>query len=223
MAISKDESCFIANTISNNIRIDLRRLDERRQQVIEILNHEFYEGSAKVQRMNSEIEVFVNFQESSELLFDLGLIPIGQISSSNYAINLPGCFDLKKYFDGFFKKFRLNLQIIVKIIHDDGGTNSLVCDALALIFDRFEAPLFNSFNSFETVEYKIEIPKCSIFAVYGDQLILDPSKIEEEAAEGIFEILSFDNEIQGAKFNSQADYSMDTVLRHLQSIKTILF
>lgn len=192
--VSQGELRYVADSVLNGVRLDFRKTDELRRVEILPRKNEMNDNFVHIRKGLSEIEVSLRFKENARLLHCLSLITREELDKSEdkvptleYNVAVP--FDIKFWFSEFFEEFNLSISIEVRIVRDDGGIDSLLLNALRILFTNVRAPIFKNMREYTEKKISVPLPHCSTFANKNRMYIEDPTLIEEMCSDGVIQVL----------------------------------
>jgi exosome complex component RRP43 len=212
-SFSQEELDFVRSGIRMDRRTDLRRSHEQRETSIFPSRLAQSDGSVRVCRGMSEVEVSMQYKETDEMLTSLSLAGKGAAGAQPVESNMPLPSLVLGLVTGFLGRYKIGLRLHINIINNDGSLYDLVVTALQSLFREVEVP--DIWDLTRVVRTGLEIPAARTFAVINGTFVNDPCRIEEAAAEGIVHVLIGDgNRIHGCCFDKGC--TMDAaVLREL--------
>lgn len=238
LTLSKSEINFISKAIKNNTRMDLREINEKRDQKItenEKFASSLVDRSVLIERGHSKLNLSISFRSSLNTLKILELkmtnkeelkdcnneelktIKITnknditeELKTINHSLNYSNNPALKKIED-LLESFNIGIYIEVYIIKNDGNIYDMIIDGLKYIFSSIKIP--NILRLEECYNCSINIPECKSYAIYGTELILDPTILEESSSEGIIRI--FEGEERSIISEGSIDFNNFTLINDL--------
>lgn len=186
---SEDELTFIRNGVANGIRMDLRKVQEERSAVHVGSYVAQSDGHIRLKRGLTELEVFMQFKETSETLSALSLIDKEhELDEPAIESSFPLPNTVKNMILEFLSPYKLGMRIDFSVVNDDGNVYDLFFLGLSAIFRNIEVPVLENLQNVDKTT--LDLPISRTFALFGKTLIIDPTKIEEEASHGLMRILS---------------------------------
>lgn len=191
--LSQGEVSFIAKAIESTIRMDMRRMDEKRAQTItETSAHAsaLADSAVQVSRGYSQVCLSVSFRSSYRTLAALNLT-LGKehVSSDEFKTLKCALSDTNpsfKIIEDFLNSFNIGCYIEVYIIRNDGNIFDMIFDGLKHIFSSIAVP--NVCNLSENIQSGVDLPACTSYAMFGPKMVLDPTRLEEQSSDGIVRI-----------------------------------
>lgn len=186
---SEDELAFVRNGVSNGLRIDLRKAKDERSTQIICSDIAQSDGSVRVARGWSEVEVSLQFKETTETLIALGITRRGDDSGDESPIDakveIPVA--IKSMILGFLAPHRLGIRIDLNVISNDGNVYDLFFAGLNALLGDLEIPVVNDLE--RTERRGLDIPLSRTAALFGNGgFVLDPTRIEEKASCGLMHV-----------------------------------
>lgn len=214
--ICNDENRYMRDSICQGVRLDSRKVDERR--VLEVLPQkmEQYDNSVHMRRGATEVEVSLRFEENDIFLRDLNLLTDEEFSAGSargpcVKCNIEPPFDIAVLLGNFFDRFKMSINIEVRVIRDDGSVFTLLFDALGAVFSRISVPVFSNMQEYTEDVFTLRLPTCDTFALINGKAVLDPTLLEETACDGIFHVLKSDAQTLGISMTDAINIHIDDV------------
>ncbi|KAK1349669.1 hypothetical protein LUQ84_001321 [Hamiltosporidium tvaerminnensis] len=203
-ALSTEEIEFTRKCILENLRVDLRKMNDERETVFMESTIEQSDGHLHVVRGETEIEVSIRFIETEETLFTLERIEndttessiapessktldSSNIESNEFFLNL-----IQETLKEFLKNYKIGVKVEAVIFKDDGCVFDLFFLALQKIFSCINIPIIENLDRLDIfcdIETSLDLPKPKTYAVYENIFVLDPNKNEELSSDGIIHLL----------------------------------
>ncbi|ADM12695.1 uncharacterized protein Eint_111960 [Encephalitozoon intestinalis ATCC 50506] len=193
-AFGLDELALVRNGIANGLRADLRKNGEARRTNVVHTDIAQSDGSIKIRRGLSEIEVSVQFKETAETLeasgilkenFDGNEFSAESIEFSKIAI--PNT--ISSIILDLLAPYKIGIRIEFSILSNDGNIFDLFFISLGALLENLDIPIVGNLK--ETEKQKISIPTSKTVALFDNgHFVMDPTRIEEEASCGLIHIFS---------------------------------
>lgn len=197
--VSQKEMRFIQSVVENGLRIDTRNFPEKREQFITEPSEyasSLCDRSVKITRGYSQLSLSFTFNTSFEAPCKLLLTEEydkakDESEEPNFlktCYNKPNpCFEK---INSFLKNYEICLLVESYVIRDDGNIMEMFFDGLRHVFSSIHVPDLH--NLHKPIEAKLELPKCTSYAIFGSKIVTDPTLIEETSADGTLHV--FDDE-----------------------------
>lgn len=184
---SNDELVFIRDGIVNGVRVDQRRSCDERHVVPIPSAISQSDGHIRLRRGLSEVDVSIQFKETSETLVALGLIEETSGPGEDVVetpVALPAT--VGNMISGFLSEHKVGVRIGFDVINDDGNVYDLFFAGLKALFLDVEMPVVEDLGRVK--RSGLDIPVSRTFAVVDGSFVSDPTKIEEEASDGLVHV-----------------------------------
>eukprot|EP00866_Antonospora_locustae_P001718 jgi/Antlo1/1718/1869 len=221
--VSQGELRYVADSILNGIRLDLRKTEELRRIEILPIKNERSDNIVHIRKGLSEIVASLQFKENAQLLRGLNLITGEEFDKSEdrtpcLECSIPIPFDIKPWFSRFFEEFNLSISIDITIIKDDGGVDSLLFSALRMLFTNVRTPIFRNMREYTEKRISVPLPHCNTIAIKNHVLIEDPTLIEEMCSDSVVQVLrDCSNHVIGV-FATGTQINISDVLNFLSNL-----
>lgn len=172
MNYSIKELSFVKECVTEGIRPDLRNNLEKREIQITLLDNPHLDGSLDIKMGYSHILLSVNFL-------------LEPVIESNY--------DIPEYYLKLIRDtISLGMNIHIEIYNDDGNIRDMFFYGLQQLLKNIEIPDLQN-NS--TISTNINLPQSTTFAIFNDNFVKDPIKLEEESSDALVTIFYDDKNI----------------------------
>ncbi|KAM0671852.1 hypothetical protein CWI42_121920 [Ordospora colligata] len=190
--ISNDELAFTRTVISTGTRIDGRGRNEYR--TIEMIPSEISQsdGSIRLKRGFTEIEVAIQFKETMETLLSLGISPCTKASGlsesrvESFGIEIPSIISTQ--IENFFSSYKLGIRIELRVIRNDGNIYDLFFIGLNSILRNICVPVIEDLKQCEKSTIEIALPT-TVALFENCVFVKDPTIIEEKASLGLLHVI----------------------------------
>lgn len=172
MNYSIKELSFVKECVTEGIRPDLRNNLEKREIQITLLDNPHLDGSLDIKMGYSHILLSVNFL-------------LEPVIESNY--------DIPEYYLKLIRDtISLGMNIHIEIYNDDGNIRDMFFYGLQQLLKNIEIPDLQN-NS--TISTNINLPQSTTFAIFNDNFVKDPIKLEEESIDALVTVFYDDKNI----------------------------
>lgn len=172
MNYSIKELSFVKECVTEGIRPDLRNNLEKREIQITLLDNPHLDGSLDIKMGYSHILLSVNFL-------------LEPVIESNY--------DIPEYYLKLIRDtISLGMNIHIEIYNDDGNIRDMFFYGLQQLLKNIEIPDLQN-NS--TISTNINLPQSTTFAIFNDNFVKDPIKLEEESSDALVTVFYDDKNI----------------------------
>lgn len=172
MNYSIKELSFVKECVTEGIRPDLRNNLEKREIQITLLDNPHLDGSLDIKMGYSHILLSVNFL-------------LEPVIESNY--------DIPEYYLKLIRDtISLGMNIHIEIYNDDGNIRDMFFYGLQQLLKNIEIPDLQNNSIIST---NINLPQSTTFAIFNDNFVKDPIKLEEESSDALVTIFYDDKNI----------------------------
>ncbi|EEQ81664.1 hypothetical protein NCER_101813 [Vairimorpha ceranae BRL01] len=172
MNYSIKELSFVKECVTEGIRPDLRNNLEKREIQITLLDNPHLDGSLDIKMGYSHILLSVNFL-------------LEPVIESNY--------DIPEYYLKLIRDtISLGMNIHIEIYNDDGNIRDMFFYGLQQLLKNIEIPDLQNNSIIST---NINLPQSTTFAIFNDNFVKDPIKLEEESSDALVTVFYDDKNI----------------------------
>lgn len=220
---SQDELEFVRNGIAKGHRSDLRMNKEERKAYVICSSIAQSDGSVRVKRGWSEIEISVQFKETPETL-GASNVP-GEVLGNNELymesiefskIPIPKIITSKIL--ELLSSYKVGIRVEFSISSNDGNIYDLFFIGLSTLFKGLEVPIIGDLR--KTEKREIDIPVSKTVALFNNgHFVVDPTMIEEEASCGLMHIfISNEGKLMGCLSEGNCDIEQELLTNIIQEI-----
>ncbi|KAF7683757.1 Exosome complex component Rrp42 [Astathelohania contejeani] len=217
-----NEKEFVRNAISYGTRIDLRGFHEIRQIKISDSTNEQADGYIRLGNGETEIEIFIRIFETEKTLIKLDISAnelkkykdASKSIEKEIEVNL--MLPIEKYFIPILKKYKIGIKIELNLIKDGGNSYDLLFYGISKIFKCISIPLIENIKEeIKEIRESIDIPYSQTYAIFGDEYLSDPNKLEEQSCDCLVHIFYDQSKAQicGMEINYKRNYKLETLLK----------
>ncbi|KAI5170353.1 exosome complex component RRP42 [Pancytospora epiphaga] len=189
--ISEGETMFVKMALERNVRLDSRSFTQGREWKYEKNNLPVTDGSLYLQAGHTSLTLSVMFTTTLTKLLDVSPIEfkfVGISVSSSASINSFLARDWAVPANSIFGKLyslldslSLTALIEIEVLQDDGNVFDLVFTGLSSLFSTISFP--NIVDLANPIPASLVLPTSRTFVVYNNELISDPTFLEERTLE----------------------------------------
>jgi len=190
--VSNDELAFTRMVVASGTRIDGRSRNEHR--AVEIIPSEISQsdGSIRLKRGSTEIEVSIQFKETVETLLALGIRPCTKASDlsesrvESFGMEIPSIISTR--IEEFLSSYKLGIRIELRVIRNNGNVYDLFFIGLNSILRNICVPVIEDLKKGEKETIDIALPT-TVALFENGVFVKDPTIIEEKASLGLLHVI----------------------------------
>ncbi|CAD26114.1 hypothetical protein [Encephalitozoon cuniculi GB-M1] len=220
---SRDELALVRSEIASGLRADTRKSEEERRTDVVHSNIAQSDGSIKIRRGESEVEVSIQFKETMETLMtqnisgewlDTNESSMESIEFSKIAIpNIVSSMILE-----LLASYKIGIRIELNILSNDGNVYDLFFIGLSILFKNLDMPVIDDLRRSE--RRKIDIPTSKTVALFNSgRFVVDPIMIEEKASCGLMHVFVNSNgALMGCLFEGNCSAEQEVLVNIMRKM-----